>query len=88
MPTYDYKCEVCGLTFEYRQAITESPLTVCPRCQGKVRRLISGGAGILLKGSGHNRSRRDRDGCSMEQGGRTCCGRDERCEKPPCGEKN
>ena len=53
MPTYDYKCNSCGNVFEVEQKISEQPLTDCPECKtGKVRRLISGGAGISFKGSG------------------------------------
>jgi len=85
MPTYEYECESCGLTFERRQAITEPPLTECPKCTGKVRRLVSGGAGFILKGSSPGRMGQNRQTCSLEQVGRTCCGREERCGKPPCG---
>jgi len=79
MPTYEYECEKCGIRFERWQAMTEAPITECPECQGKVHRVVSGGAGFILKGSGHGRG-----GCSLEQIGRTCCGQAERCDKPPC----
>ena len=54
MPTYEYECEKCGLRFEAFQSITAEPLTVCQNkdCGGKVKRLFSGGAGFLFKGSG------------------------------------
>ena len=52
MPTYDYKCLDCKRTFEIVQRMTESPKRKCPKCGGKVKRLIGGGAGILFKGSG------------------------------------
>ena len=54
MPTYEYKCKKCGYQFEEFQNITDKPLSVCPEkeCKGKVHRLISSGAGFLLKGSG------------------------------------
>ena len=84
MPTYEYKCESCGLMFERRQTMTETPLTECPECRGKVRRLVGGGTGFILKGSGHGRTGQNRQSCSLEQAGRTCCGREERCGKPPC----
>lgn len=83
MPTYEYECPACGLRFERRQAITEAPVTECPDCHGEVRRLLSGGAGVIVKGAAHGR-RAYGSACSLEQGGRTCCGRDERCDKPPC----
>jgi len=52
MPTYDYKCQDCGYSFEKFQSINARKLTRCPRCGGKVKRLIGTGAGILFKGSG------------------------------------
>lgn len=51
MPHYDYKCSECGNVFEVQQRITEEPLKHCPKCKGKVNRLISA-AGIIFKGSG------------------------------------
>ena len=38
--------------FEEFQKITDRPLTSCPKCKGELRRLITGGAGIIFKGSG------------------------------------
>ena len=84
MPTYEYECESCGLKFERQQAITEPPLTECPKCRGKIRRLVSGGAGFILKGPSHSRMGQNRQACSLAQVGQTCCGREERCGKPPC----
>ncbi|MBL7191353.1 zinc ribbon domain-containing protein [bacterium] len=52
MPTYDYKCNVCKYRFEEFQSILSKPITICPRCGGKVERLISGGAGLIFKGAG------------------------------------
>ena len=52
MPTYQYRCTHCGYDFEEFQSITEPPLSKCPKCGQKPRRLITGGAGFLLKGSG------------------------------------
>ena len=54
MPTYEYKCDLCGSIFEQFQRITEEPLTRCiiNNCEGPVHRMISQGAGILFKGSG------------------------------------
>lgn len=52
MPTYEYECLEAGHRFEEFQSITEPPIEACPVCGGSVRRLISGGAGILFKGSG------------------------------------
>lgn len=52
MPTYHYRCRSCGHEFEEFQSITDDPITVCPKCGGETRRVISGGAGIIFKGSG------------------------------------
>ena len=52
MPTYEYKCNKCEEVFEVFQKITESPLRECSVCGGELKRLISGGAGIIFKGSG------------------------------------
>ncbi|MBN2425661.1 MAG: zinc ribbon domain-containing protein [Calditrichaceae bacterium] len=52
MPTYEYKCIDCGYEFEVFQSMTADPITVCPKCKGKVQRRIGTGAGIMFKGSG------------------------------------
>ena len=52
MPTYDYECTKCGYTFEVFQKVDEEPRKRCPKCRSKVKRLISGGCGIIFKGSG------------------------------------
>jgi putative FmdB family regulatory protein len=60
MPTYEYICEKCGHEFEAVQSMSATPLKICPAnlCtkkkwgRGEVRRKISGGAGLLFKGSG------------------------------------
>lgn len=52
MPTYEYQCTKCGIRFELFQSMAEKPRSRCPECRGKVERLISGGAGVLFKGSG------------------------------------
>ncbi len=52
MPTYEYECTSCGYKFEAFQKINDSPLTKCPKCKKRVKKLISTGAGIIFKGSG------------------------------------
>jgi putative FmdB family regulatory protein len=52
MPTYDYKCLDCGHMFEHFQRITEEQLTICPECNGHVKRLIGAGSTPIFKGSG------------------------------------
>ena len=52
MPTYEYECQSCGYVFEHFQNITDPPLKRCPKCKGRVKRLIGTGSGIIFKGSG------------------------------------
>jgi putative FmdB family regulatory protein len=52
MPTYEYECKDCRHTFEAFQSMKDDPLSTCPQCGGTVRRLLSGGAGVIFKGQG------------------------------------
>ncbi len=52
MPTYEYKCPKCGTRFERVQKITDPPRARCPKCRARAERQLSGGAGIVFKGSG------------------------------------
>jgi putative FmdB family regulatory protein len=51
MPTYEYMRED-GTLFELRQGINDTPLKKCPETGQKVKRMISGGAGVVYKGDG------------------------------------
>jgi putative FmdB family regulatory protein len=51
MPTYGYRCGNCGHQFEIVQRISEEPLTACPKCQGKLSKMLYP-VGISFKGSG------------------------------------
>ena len=52
MPTYEYECTRCNHVFEEFKSIKAPKRQRCPECRCKVRLLISGGSGILFKGSG------------------------------------
>ena len=52
MPTYEYRCTKCKRGHEAFQSITAKPLTKCPKCKGRLVRLLGRGAGFLFKGSG------------------------------------
>jgi putative FmdB family regulatory protein len=53
MPTYDYKCDACGHSFELFQSISEPVQKKCPECgKLKLRRLFGTGAAVMFKGSG------------------------------------
>ena len=51
MPTYQYACTSCGERLEVVQKFTDDPLTVCPACEGRLRKLFSP-VGVVFKGSG------------------------------------
>ena len=52
MPTYGYRCGTCGHEFEIRQRITEEPLTACPKCGGRLAKMVYP-AGVIFTGSGY-----------------------------------
>jgi len=52
MPTYEYQCDQCKTLHEAFQSITSKPLTKCPKCPGRLKRLMGGGSGFIFKGSG------------------------------------
>ncbi len=60
MPTYQYACTDCAERLEKVQKFTDDPLTVCPSCGGRLRKVFSP-VGIVFKGSGFYRtdSRKD-----------------------------
>ncbi len=51
MPTYVYR-RADGSTFEIRQRITSAPLDQCPTTGQDVHRVITGGTGLIFKGTG------------------------------------
>jgi putative FmdB family regulatory protein len=55
VPTYEYACAECGERLEAVQKFSDDPLTVCPACGGKLRKLFSP-VGIVFKGSGFYRT--------------------------------
>jgi len=52
MPTYEYRCLSCGNEFEKFKKMSEQAHADCPECGAQAERLISGGAGLVFKGSG------------------------------------
>lgn len=55
MPTYSYACTVCGHAFDIQQSFSEDSLTVCPECDGRLRKVFSS-VGVVFKGSGFYRN--------------------------------
>ena len=52
MPTYEYKCPSGHLFEKTFPRITSQRFAKCPVCGKRAERQISGGAGIVFKGSG------------------------------------
>ena len=55
MPTYQYACTECGHAFEQVQSFTDDSLTVCPECEGRLRKVYNA-VGVVFKGSGFYRT--------------------------------
>ncbi|MFI6743715.1 FmdB family zinc ribbon protein [Nonomuraea sp. NPDC050451] len=55
MPTYQYACNDCGEQLEVVQKFTDDALTICPACEGNLRKVFSA-VGIVFKGSGFYRT--------------------------------
>ena len=71
MPIYDYKCQTCGNIIEVFHRSESHKAVTCSHCgSGELEKLISAPAVILKE--------------RTSEKGRTCCGREERCDAPPC----
>jgi putative FmdB family regulatory protein len=55
VPTYQYQCTECGNGLEVVQKFTDEALTVCPNCEGRLRKVFSA-VGVVFKGSGFYRT--------------------------------
>jgi putative FmdB family regulatory protein len=67
MPTYRYACDKCGNEFEIYQNITDPPKKRCPKCGGKIYRVIYP-VNHILKGSGfYKTDYRDEDFSKREK---------------------
>lgn len=51
MPIYEYKCQECGTHLEKMQKVSDTPLTVCENCGGKLEKQWSR-SGFQFKGEG------------------------------------
>ena len=76
MPIYEYRCSRCGAVAEFLEGvILEKAQRRCPSCGGEE----------MTKILSRNFVARSSDGTAPLPG-KTCCGRDERCEAPPCSQ--
>ena len=55
MPTYSYRCRDCEVAFDIQQSFDEDSLTVCPECDGALRKVFNT-VGVVFKGSGFYRT--------------------------------
>jgi putative FmdB family regulatory protein len=55
VPTYQYACTVCAQRLEVVQRFSDDPLTDCPACAGRLRKVFSA-VGVVFKGSGFYRT--------------------------------
>ncbi|MDY6971481.1 MAG: zinc ribbon domain-containing protein [Thermodesulfobacteriota bacterium] len=74
MPIYEYRCTACGATSEYLIGMGKDEAISCKGCGStKMERILSFASFM--------------GGIPERVPGRTCCGREERCETPPCSDK-
>ena len=94
MPTYRYECTSCEVTHEFFHSMSEKPKRKCPDCGGRLERLIGGGGGVLLKGSGFyttdyrsesykSAARKDSAPDTKPKDGGKAAGGDGKAAKPP-----
>jgi putative FmdB family regulatory protein len=65
MPTYEYECQQCHQRVEAVQKFTDAPLSVCPHCEGPLRKVFSS-IGIAFKGSGFYKNDSRKSGSSSD----------------------
>jgi len=74
MPIYEYKCRDCGKISEFLVGVTKDAVEIkCSFCNSKNLDKIFSQSCVST--SGH---------MIGSQSGKTCCGREERCDTPPC----
>ncbi|WP_026545972.1 FmdB family zinc ribbon protein [Arthrobacter sp. 35/47] len=67
MPTYAYACRDCGHAFDVQQSFSDDSLTVCPECEGLLRKKFNS-VGVVFKGSGFYRTDSRSSSSSVEPG--------------------
>jgi putative FmdB family regulatory protein len=88
MPTYEYRCENCGVEFEQFQSITAKPLRKCKQCgKNSLKRLIGTGAGVIFKGSGFYETDYRSESYKQAQKKETDAGKEKKESKKTDGEK-
>lgn len=72
MPIYEYRCKNCGERVEILVRSGSNGSPICPNCGSALLEKLLSVPHVMM---GQRRP-----------AGRTCCGREERCETPPCSE--
>lgn len=76
MPIYEYQCARCDKISEFLVGIGQGGVEIkCRHCGGKELNRIFSKSHVSTSKAG-----------SGSHNGKTCCGRDERCDKPPCSD--
>ncbi|MEU5938482.1 FmdB family zinc ribbon protein [Micromonospora sp. NPDC047548] len=70
MPTYQYACTACGHQLEAVQSFSDEPLTECPACEGRLRKVFNS-VGVVFKGSGFYRTDSRSSGSEGQSGSTT-----------------
>lgn len=83
MPTYEYECDKCKKHFDLFQSMKADPVKKCPKCGGKVHRLIGGGSGIIFKGSGFYETDYKNKGKKEDSSASSCHTHTEACKHCP-----
>ena len=73
MPIYEFQCKVCGERFEYLVGLGKDEDVLCKNCGSPVMERVQSVASFM-------------NPKSERAHGQTCCGREERCETPPCSD--
>ena len=84
MPTYEYKCPEGHLFEKKFPRITSQRHAKCPKCGKRAERQISGGAGLVFKGSGFYATDYKRPAGTSEKADQTAekASKAEKVEKP------
>lgn len=72
MPTYEYKCKECHNKFEVKQSMQDPEITNCPKCNGKVSKIMNIG-GIAFKGNGFYANDAKNACPNMDSNSEKCC---------------
>jgi putative FmdB family regulatory protein len=92
MPTYQYRCTECGEDLEAVQKFSDAPLTTCPVCGGRLRKVFNA-VGVVFKGSGFYRTdsrngSRGRDGADSGSADKKPGADTKSPDKEPAGTKS